>query len=162
MDRGEMNSDYVPHEKVAIDPFHCIRESRSVIGEQYWLFVGVTTVGWLIASAVPFNILLGPMVCGMFLCFQQRMRGEQAKFETLECRVERLEDDGFAAPVDFGNHLRREAAATGLVFDLLWTGARNHLTSFSGSVDRKVSEFGKFGSREFHKEFRTSLASRLL
>ena len=78
--------------------------------------------------------------------------GEQAKLETLECRVERLEDDRFAAPVYFGNHLRREAAASGLVLDLLWSGASDHLTSRSGSFDRKIGEFGKFSAREFHDE----------
>lgn len=78
-----MDSDIVPYEKVPIEPIRCLRESKAAIGEQYWLFVGVTTIGWLIASAVPLNILLGPMVCGVFLCFHDRLNGKQAKFDTL-------------------------------------------------------------------------------
>lgn len=78
-----MERDFIPHEKVAIQPMECLDEAKAVIGEQYWLFVGITTVGLLIASAVPFSILLGPMICGIFLCFADRLQGKQTSFETL-------------------------------------------------------------------------------
>ena len=42
---------------------------------QYWLFVGMTFVAFFIGSAVPFGILMGPMMCGIYLtCFAQRRR----------------------------------------------------------------------------------------
>lgn len=78
-----MQPDYIEHETVPIRPVECLKEAKDVIGDQYWLFVGITTVGLLIASAVPFNILLGPMVCGIYLCFQSRLHGKRATFEQL-------------------------------------------------------------------------------
>ena len=89
-------------------------------------------------------------------------RSEASIVETLTPTLERFEDDRFAASVDFGNHLRRETAAAGLVLNFLWPGASDHLTRRSGGVDRKIGKFRKFSIREFHKESRTSVASRLL
>jgi uncharacterized membrane protein len=40
-------------------------------------------VGWMIASAVPFGILMGPMMCGLFLTFFKLRRGEPIEFGTL-------------------------------------------------------------------------------
>ena len=54
-----------------------------MLGDQYWLFVGICLVGILIGSIVPMCIMLGPMMCGMYLCFRYRMNGIQVRFETL-------------------------------------------------------------------------------
>ena len=56
------------------------RESRGVIGTQYWTFVGICLVGIFIASAAPMNILLGPMMCGIYMCFFSRMQGREVNF----------------------------------------------------------------------------------
>lgn len=50
---------------------------------QYWLFVGMCLVGVLIGSAVPLGILLGPMMCGLYLTFFKKRRGEPIEFGTL-------------------------------------------------------------------------------
>jgi hypothetical protein len=47
-----------------------------MIKSQYWLILGMVIVGWMIASAVPFGILMGPMMCGLFLAFFKLRRGE--------------------------------------------------------------------------------------
>jgi len=60
-----------------------VKEAQRLIGDQYWLFVGISTVGILIASIVPFGILAGPMWCGIFLCLLNRARGQQVRFEDL-------------------------------------------------------------------------------
>jgi len=69
--------------RVAIQPFDLMKQSMDLMGDQYWLFVGVTFVGLLIASFVPMGILLGPMMCGIYLCVFRRMVGKPASFELL-------------------------------------------------------------------------------
>ena len=69
--------------KVAIEPAACLVAAKEVVGEQYWLFVGICAVASLLGGIVPFGILLGPMLCGMYLCFFHRMRGGIASFDDL-------------------------------------------------------------------------------
>jgi uncharacterized membrane protein len=46
-----------------------------LVKPQYWLFVGMAFVAFFIGSAVPFGILMGPMMCGIYLtCFARRRR----------------------------------------------------------------------------------------
>jgi hypothetical protein len=61
----------------------CLQEGWLLIKDQYWLFLGITAVGILIASAVPMGIILGPMMCGIYLCLLRRRRGETVTFEML-------------------------------------------------------------------------------
>jgi uncharacterized membrane protein len=55
----------------------------NMIKGQYWLFLGITAVGLLIGSVGPMAILLGPMMCGIYLCLLARYRGEAVSFELL-------------------------------------------------------------------------------
>ena len=64
----------------AVQPVECIKEAWALIKDQYWLFVGMCTVGLLVASAVPFGILMGPMMCGIYMAFFKRMRNEPFEF----------------------------------------------------------------------------------
>ncbi|MBO0700737.1 MAG: hypothetical protein J2P46_20235 [Zavarzinella sp.] len=66
-----------------IRPFQCLSEGWQLIKDDYWLFLGITLVGVLIAGAVPFNILLGPMMCGIYYCLLRKARGRSVKFEGL-------------------------------------------------------------------------------
>jgi uncharacterized membrane protein len=68
--------------RVSIKPVECLKEGYALIKDQYWLFLGITVVGLLIGGAVPV-VIIGPMMCGIYLCLLQRMRGEEVKFETL-------------------------------------------------------------------------------
>lgn len=61
----------------------CFKASWQLVKEQYWLYVGMCAVGILIGSAVPLGILMGPMMCGLFLSFFKRRRGEAIEFATL-------------------------------------------------------------------------------
>ena len=78
-----MNEDSVSFQKVPIRPVDCLRQAIDLLREQYWLFVGICAVGILIGSAVPLGILMGPMMCGIYLCYFQRLRGERVTFELL-------------------------------------------------------------------------------
>lgn len=73
----------IPFQRNVVQPVECIKAGCEIIKDQYWLFVGMSLVGLLIGSAVPMGILMGPMMCGLFLSFFKRMRGERVEFATL-------------------------------------------------------------------------------
>ncbi len=77
-----MNADFVEFRRGVISPMDCITEGWALIKDQYWLFFGISIVGFLIGSA--FTILLmGPMMIGVFLCLQQRQRNQPVDFGML-------------------------------------------------------------------------------
>ena len=67
----------------AIRPMECLKAGWALIKGEYWLFLGITFVGIIIGGTVPLGILMGPMMCGIYLCFLRRMRGEQVEFGVL-------------------------------------------------------------------------------
>ena len=69
--------------RVAIEPIECFRESWRRIVDEYWLFVGITAVGLIVGALAPLGVLLGPMQCGIYLCYLGKWRGEPVRFETL-------------------------------------------------------------------------------
>ena len=73
----------IPFQRNVVQPVECIKAGLEIIKDQYWLFVGMSLVGLIIGSAVPMGILMGPMMCGLFLAFFKRMRGERVEFATL-------------------------------------------------------------------------------
>jgi hypothetical protein len=66
-----------------VRPMECFRAGWELIKPNYWLFLGISVVGYLIASVVPFGILMGPMLCGIFMCLFAAQRGRPVKFEML-------------------------------------------------------------------------------
>jgi len=66
-----------------IRPVECMREGWELIKDQYWLFFAITFVGLVIASVIPFGILLGAMFCGIYYCLFQKMNGQPMTFEGL-------------------------------------------------------------------------------
>jgi uncharacterized membrane protein len=60
-----------------------LSEAKSLVGPQYWVLFGITAVGMLISSLVPFGILTGPMLCGIYLSMFAAMRGEAVPFDML-------------------------------------------------------------------------------
>jgi hypothetical protein len=67
----------------AVSPVECVKGGWNLIKGQYWLVLGMCIVGWMIAAAVPLGILMGPMMCGLFLTFFKMRRGEPVEFGTL-------------------------------------------------------------------------------
>ena len=78
-----MNDENAHFQQVPIEPVKCLQDAGRLMGDQYWLFVGICLVGVLIGSAVPLGILMGPMMCGIYLCYLKRSRGERVTFEML-------------------------------------------------------------------------------
>lgn len=70
-------------ERGAVQPMVCLRAGYDLIKDQYWLFVGMCLVAILIGSVVPFGILMGPMMCGLYLAIFQKHRGQQVEFSQL-------------------------------------------------------------------------------
>jgi uncharacterized membrane protein len=54
-----------------------------MVKPHYWLFVGMSFVAFFIGSAVPFGILMGPMMCGIYLTCFARKRREPVEFGLL-------------------------------------------------------------------------------
>jgi len=69
--------------RISARPIERLKEAKAMLGDQYWLFVGICLIAILIGSIVPLGIMTGPMMCGMYLCFRYRMNGIQVRFETL-------------------------------------------------------------------------------
>jgi len=67
----------------AVQPIECIKAGWELMRSQYWLFVGMTLVGMIIGSLIPFGILMGPMTCGLYLALFQTRRGQPIEFAVL-------------------------------------------------------------------------------
>jgi hypothetical protein len=73
----------IPFRRNVVEPVQCLKAGWATIKDQYWLFVGISVVGMLVGSAVPLGILLGPMMCGIYLTLFKKRRGEPIEFGTL-------------------------------------------------------------------------------
>ncbi|HEY6659783.1 MAG TPA: hypothetical protein VI031_01530 [Pyrinomonadaceae bacterium] len=73
----------IPYRQNAVEPVQCIKDGWEIVKGQYWLFVGMCLVGMMIGSAVPAGILLGPMMCGLYLTLFKQRSGEPIEFGTL-------------------------------------------------------------------------------
>ena len=73
----------IPFRRNAVEPVECIKGGWELIKNHYWLFVGMTLIAIMIGSAVPLGILLGPMMCGLYMSFFKVRRGEPIEFGTL-------------------------------------------------------------------------------
>jgi hypothetical protein len=65
-----------------IHPAECYREAWDLIKSEYWMFFAITIVGLLLGSIIPL-VIIGPMICGIYLCFFRKIEGQQTQFEIL-------------------------------------------------------------------------------
>ena len=70
-------------EASGIRPMECLKEAWAGLKPQYWLFLGIVLVGVILGSLVPLGIIMGPMLCGIYLCFMAKERGEKVEFGML-------------------------------------------------------------------------------
>lgn len=66
----------------AIAPMECLKEGWATIKDRYWLFFGITLVAMIVGGALPI-VLIGPMMCGLYLCLLAQMRREPVEFGLL-------------------------------------------------------------------------------
>ncbi len=69
--------------RISIRPIALLQQGYDFIKGDYWLFLGLSLVAMVIGSLVPFAILLGPMMVGLWLCFREREEGKPTSFDTL-------------------------------------------------------------------------------
>jgi hypothetical protein len=70
-------------QKGVVKPVECFKEGWELIKDQYWLFFGISAVGFIIASVVPFCIILGPMMIGIYIPLKQKFDGKAVEFGQL-------------------------------------------------------------------------------
>ena len=76
-------SDTIEFRSGVVKPVECLKVGLELVRSQYWLFVGIAAVGILIASFVPLGILMGPMMCGIYLALFKQRRGQPVEFSDL-------------------------------------------------------------------------------
>lgn len=65
-----------------IKPVEVYKEAWELIKDQYWIIFAVVLVGLLIGGAVPI-VLVGPMVCGIYLVLFNKFEGKEVDFGLL-------------------------------------------------------------------------------
>jgi hypothetical protein len=78
-----MSTLEIPFRPKAVEPTECLKSANTLIKDKFWLFVGMCLVGLLVGSAVPFGILMGPMMCGLYMTYFKKRRGEFIEFGDL-------------------------------------------------------------------------------
>jgi len=73
----------IPFQRNAVSPIDCIKGGWNLIKGNYWLIFAMCLVGYLIGAAIPPGILVGPMMCGMFLTFFKIRHREPIEFNSL-------------------------------------------------------------------------------
>ena len=77
-----MNPNPMEFRSGVIAPVECLKEGWQLIKDRYWLFLGITLVAMLIGGAVPV-VLVGAMMCGLYMCLLAQMRREPVEFAML-------------------------------------------------------------------------------
>jgi uncharacterized membrane protein len=65
-----------------IKPVECLKEAWEMIKPQYWLLFAITIIGVMIGGMTMY-VLLGVMMCGIYLCYLQAIDGQKVEIDTL-------------------------------------------------------------------------------
>ncbi|HQR39481.1 MAG TPA: hypothetical protein PLF26_13895 [Blastocatellia bacterium] len=68
---------------VTLEPVACLREGWAIVRDRYWLLLAITVTGLIIGSLAPLGVLMGPMVCGIYICLFKRLKKEEIAFRDL-------------------------------------------------------------------------------
>jgi uncharacterized membrane protein len=66
-----------------VRPIECFTEGWQLVRPQYLLMLGISAVAILVGSMSPLGILMGPLMCGLYLCLFALMRDEPVEFGLL-------------------------------------------------------------------------------
>ena len=58
-------------------------EARALMSGHFWIMVGICLLGLIVGGVAPFGVLMGPMMCGIFMCWFAIMRYEKPTFSLL-------------------------------------------------------------------------------
>ncbi len=73
---------YTEFKTGVIRPVEVYKEAWEMIKDEFWLVFAVTIVGIVIGSVVPV-VLIGPMMCGIYLVLLQKFEGRSVDFAQL-------------------------------------------------------------------------------
>lgn len=65
-----------------IRPIEVYKEAWALMKDQYWMIFAVTLLGMIIGSVIPI-IIIGPMICGIYLCMFDAIDGRKVEVERL-------------------------------------------------------------------------------
>lgn len=65
-----------------IKGLECFKEAWDIIKPQYWILFAIVLVGMMIGGATMY-VLLGAMICGIYLCFLTAIDGGEVQFDLL-------------------------------------------------------------------------------
>ncbi len=74
--------EYTEFKTGVIKPVEVYKEAWEMIRDKFWLIFAVTIVGMIIGSAVPI-VLIGPMMCGIYMVMLQKFEGREIDFAQL-------------------------------------------------------------------------------
>lgn len=77
-----MKFDRTSFRRRAVSPIACLREGWQLIKDDYWLFFGITTVGFLLGSLAAL-FLMGPVMCGIHYCLLRQECRQRVEFGML-------------------------------------------------------------------------------
>lgn len=89
--------DTIEFKSGTVKPVECLKAGYELVRSQYWLFVGISAVGMIIASVVPLGILMGPMMSGIYLALFKQRRGQPVEFGDLFKGFDRFGESLIAA-----------------------------------------------------------------
>ncbi|HTL97694.1 MAG TPA: hypothetical protein VL181_02715, partial [Holophagaceae bacterium] len=106
-----------------IAPIAFLGEAWTRVKDRYWLFLGITAVGLLLGSVAPLGLLLGPMMCGIYLCYRQQAQGLPITFDMLFKGFEHFSEALIASLLMMAASLVAILPLMALMFILLFAGA---------------------------------------
>lgn len=65
-----------------LKPVEIYKESWEIMKNEYWMIFAITLVGLLVGSFIPI-VILGPMMCGIYMCLLDKVDGRTLSFEKL-------------------------------------------------------------------------------
>ncbi len=99
-----------------VQALDCFSEGADLVRGQYWPLVAVCGVGTLLGGLAPMGILMGPMMCGIYLCFFRRMAGGLVGLELLFSGFDHFVQSLVASLILFGVSLLVVTPAVVLMF----------------------------------------------
>ncbi|MBX3244217.1 MAG: hypothetical protein KF685_07150 [Acidobacteria bacterium] len=75
-----------------IDPTGCIKNGWRLISPNYWMYLGIALLGWVMMACIPcLNIfLMGPVMGGIYYVLLRDMRGDPVDFSMMFKGFEKL------------------------------------------------------------------------
>ena len=66
----------------AIDAFGCVSSGWELIKNNYWMYLGITLLAWVMMACVPIAnfFLMGPVMVGVYYVLLREMRGKPVEF----------------------------------------------------------------------------------